>query len=161
MARGTMHAPKAEGQRRRRNAPTHDGITVTRDGQLRGPSLAEATGVPDEAWLPQVVAWWNTWRRAPQAQVFEETDWARLVMLAPIVEAYWKRPGAAALGEIRMNEERLGATITDRMRARIRIEADDDAADAGTTAGNVIPMVSARDRIAARLQGGADAQGQE
>lgn len=153
MARGTMHAGKPEGQRRRRNAPTHDTHTVTRDGEVRGLPIEEATGQPVTAWLPQTVTWWETWRRAPQAQLFEETDWGRLAMLAAIVDAYWNRPSAAALGEIRMSEERLGATVTDRMRARIRIEAgDDEETDAG---GTVVPIASARSRIASRLQGGA------
>lgn len=146
MARGTMHAGKPEGQRRRRNAPAHDTQAVTRDDEVRGPSLTEATG--QVVWLPQVETWWETWRRAPQAQLFEATDWGRLAMLAPIVEAYWKRPGAAALGEIRMNEERLGATVTDRMRARIRIESADGEPSED---GKVVPMASARDRLAARL----------
>ncbi|MEV4281364.1 hypothetical protein [Actinoplanes xinjiangensis] len=54
--------------------------------------------------------------RNRQAAVFEGTDWLRLATLAPIVEAYWRRPSAAELSEIRMNEERLGATVVDRMR---------------------------------------------
>ena len=51
-------------------------------------------------------------------------------MLAPIVESYLRRPSAAALSEIRMNEERLSATVVDRMRARMRIEDADDTAPA-------------------------------
>jgi len=44
MARGTMHAPKPDGQRQRRNAPTR-GETVPRDGKVRGPKLSELTAV--------------------------------------------------------------------------------------------------------------------
>lgn len=144
MARGTMHAPKEN--RRRRNAPTHsDKIHLSRDDVIRGPELVELTGRDD--WPEGVVRWFEVWRRSAQAQAFEETDWLRLAMLAPIVEAYQRRPSAAALSEIRMNEERLGATVTDRMRARMTIEDDEDGQDAP-----VVKLVDARADIAKRLR---------
>ena len=142
MARGTLHAPKGEG-RRRRNAPTHGEQIVTDDGEIRGPELRGT-------FSDEVKIWHETWRRSPQAALFEETDWQRLQILASIVEAYFRRPSAAALSEIRMNEERLGATVTDRMRARIRVERDEVEGDAP-----LAPVVDARAQIAARLQGGA------
>jgi hypothetical protein len=120
MARGTLHASKDPEQRRRRNAPTHGDIVLTRDGELRGPSIEDATGRND--WLLGTRKWWQTWREAPQAQVFEATDWQRLAMLASLVDAFQLDPRAAALSEIRLNEERLGATVIDRVRARMRIE---------------------------------------
>ena len=142
MARGTMHAAKPDGQRRRRNAPTHSDQVVTDDGQVRGPEL-------DGPYAPQTLAWYDTWRRSPQAQLFEETDWSRLVLLAPIVDAYFRRPSAAALSEIRMNEERLGATVVDRMRARIKVQRDDEGEDA-----DVVPL-RAVDDLRARMGGSA------
>ena len=60
-----------------------------------------------------------------EAAVFEPTDWRRLDSLATIVEAYWRQPSADALSEIRTNEERLGAIVVDRMRARMRIKDAD------------------------------------
>lgn len=139
MARGTLHAPKPDGQRRRRNAPTHSDQVVTDDGELRGPAL-------DGPYAAPTLAWYETWRRSPQAQLFEATDWSRLVLLAPIVDAYFRRPSAAALSEIRMNEERLGATVVDRMRARIRVDRDEE------TEADVVPLRSVdnlRDRMKA------------
>jgi hypothetical protein len=146
VARGTMHAPKPDGQRRRRNAPTHDAISLTRDDVLRGEDLATLTGRAD--WSASTLAWFETWRRSPQAQVFEATDWSRLALLAPIVEQHFRRPSAAALGEIRMNEERLGATVVDRVRARMRIEAEE------TEAAEVVQLRTvAQADVAARLRG--------
>jgi hypothetical protein len=139
MARGTMHAAKPEDQRRRRNKPTHDTKTLKDDGIVRGPALR---GNFDA----EVREWHETWRRSPQAALFEETDWSRLQMLASIVQAYVRRPGAAALSEIRMNEERLGATVVDRMRARMVIERDD--ADAP-----LAEVVDAREAIKRRMKG--------
>src|SRR4051812_30587168 len=122
MARGTMHAQKPDGQRRRRNAPTHDTTTLVRDGEVRGPSLEELTGRAH--WPERVIRWYETWRRVPMAQLFEDTDWQRLGLLAEGVEALSKRWSAATMSEIRMNEERFGATVVDRMRARMRVEDD-------------------------------------
>ena len=113
--------PKPERQRERDNKRrATEFVTVTRDGVLRGPSLAKATGRAE--WEPQTMVWWDTWRRSPQAALFEETDWNRLATLALLYDGHVRRPSAAAMSEIRMNEERLGATYADRLRARIRIE---------------------------------------
>ena len=143
MARGTMHAPKPGAARR--NSPTHGETVLTDDGELRGPELVGE-------YAPETLAWFETWRRAPQAQMFLATDWGRLVLLAPIVDGYFRRPSAAALSEIRMNEERLGATVVDRMRARIRIaEPELDEAPTGPVGSNVTPITARRDSIRARL----------
>lgn len=63
--------------------------------------------------------WWDTWAKSEQAKSFRRTDWMRLQMLAPLVEAFWKRPHHLTLAEIRQNESLLGATVTDRMRLRM------------------------------------------
>lgn len=144
MARGTLHSPKPDGQRRRRNAPTHGETVLPRDGKVRGPELAELTA--GRAFGPETVAWFDTWRRSPQAAVFETTDWLRLATLAPIVDAYWRRPSAAALSEIRMNEERLGATVVDRLRARLRVEEPEDG-EVAPVLQLVDPRQSIRDRL--------------
>lgn len=147
---GRGPAPKQQHQRerdtRRRNA---DVVTVSDDGQLRGPDLLEATG--REAWSPMTLAWYNTWRRSPQAALFEATDWGRLLLLAPMVDYYvtGAKPSAAALSEIRLNEERLGATYVDRLRAKIAIERN-DGPDATVTQ---LHSVTSRTDVTARLQG--------
>jgi len=61
-------------------------------------------------------------------------------MLAPLVEAYWQDPKPALLAEIRLNEERLGATVRDRQSLRMTVEPgrpgddseDDTALDSDT-----------------------------
>ncbi|MGN9782754.1 hypothetical protein ACTMTF_15080 [Nonomuraea sp. ZG12] len=69
--------------------------------------------------------WWDTWVDSDQSESFKATDWQRLQMLAPLVEAYYKRPGHNALAEIRQNESLLGATVTDRMRLRMNKKDND------------------------------------
>lgn len=76
------------------------------------------------------------------------TDWSRLAFLAPIVESYLRRPEAAALSEIRMKKERFGATVVDRMRARISIAApgldDNTPAAAAAVVESIVTAVAAR-----------------
>lgn len=116
---GTGPAPKPDGSRRRRNAPTHGPERVVKaDDVVRGPALLGE-------WSPAVKAWHETWRRSPVAVTFEETDWQRLQMLAGLAERAFGG-SIAAMTEVRMSESLLGATVTDRLKARIRVERDDD-----------------------------------
>lgn len=73
--------------------------------------------------------WWDTWGESDQAESFKTTDWMRLQMLAPLVEAYFRRPGHNALAEIRQNESLLDATVTDRMRLRMNRKDSSDKPD--------------------------------
>ncbi|MGW4412723.1 phage terminase small subunit [Nonomuraea sp. NPDC004702] len=58
---------------------------------------------------------------------FKGTDWQPLQMSAPLIEAYYRRPGHNALAEIRQNESLMGATVTDRMRLWMGRESNDKA----------------------------------
>lgn len=73
--------------------------------------------------------WWDVWVASPQSEHFEETDWMRLQMLAPLVEAYFRKPGHYSLAEIRQNESLLGGTVMDRMRLRMGKKEDDKNPD--------------------------------
>ena len=124
---GTGPAPKA--QRRRRNADTYADVQVrvpSSPTKLHGPPLVAAVGNMLSEFshvFPAVERWWETWRRAPQAEAFLPTDWQRLTMLAPLVASYFDRPHHMKLAEIRQSESLLGATHVDRLRARIKVEA--------------------------------------
>lgn len=151
MARGTTHAAKPEGQRRRRNLPTGPGEReFAETGAVHGPTIEAATFQGD--WPAPVVAWWEAWRRQPQAVSFQATDWQRLADLAPLRALLLDdlSPGERVkiLGEVRMNEERLGATYTDRRRAGIRITRDESTPD-GPGLASVTTIASARARWAA------------
>lgn len=113
--------PPPAANKRRRNADTFDQATVTvaADKSLKGPALPSPGR--GKAYSKQTKDWYATWRRAPQAAMFTNTDWQRLAMLAPIVDAYYRTPDTKLLSEIRLNESLLGATHVDRMRGRIAI----------------------------------------
>src|SRR5690606_23489120 len=90
--------------------------------------------------------WWDNWTSSPQASTFLSTDWERLQMLAPLVEAYWQDPKPSLLAEIRLNEERLGATVRDRQSLRMTVgpgrpgdDSEDDAEEAPDP-GNLVDL---------------------
>lgn len=120
--------PAPAERKRRRNADTYADVaaTVVDDGEVCGPE-------PDEDWSASVRDWFETWRRSPQAKVFVGTDWQRLRMLAPTVEAY-VAGDLKAMTEIRLNESLLGATHADRLRNRVKVEREAAATLAPVTA---------------------------
>lgn len=113
------NGPPPSENKRRRNADTYADVksTVVNDGQLRGPAL-------EGHWLAETRAWYDNWRRSPQAATFVSTDWFRLGMVARLVELYIHKPHHMTMAEIRQNESLLGATHVDRLRARIKVEAE-------------------------------------
>jgi hypothetical protein len=123
VARGTLNPKKPNSVNRNSSALAAPAHVLADDGVTRGPSLEDATGRDD--WDADVRRWYAGWQTAPQAQVFTSTDWARLALLAPLVERYFEDPKPTLMSEIRMNEERLGATHVDRLRARISVKPSD------------------------------------
>lgn len=142
---GRGPAPKNPEQRRRRNADPVAQTSLVDDGELCGPELSELTG--RDSWPPHVLSWFADWRASAQAKSFLRTDWRRLAMVAYLVEEFpiSEKPGPL-LAEIRLNEERLGATIADRQRLRMRITPAEPEDESSTSS----DVVSIRDRIAAR-----------
>lgn len=94
-------------------------VTVAADDALRGPDLPEGFG-----WHPRTVAWWETWRRSPQATVFTSTDWDFLLDTAMLHSELWNGNGSVA-AELRLRTAKFGATPEDRMRLKLQI--DDEA----------------------------------
>jgi hypothetical protein len=98
--------------RERDEVPT---TVVTSKGQPTPPKLPKGHRV-------ETVAWFETWANSEQAAEFAATDWQRLLMLAPLVDAYFTKPDRFLMGEIRATESKLGATVEDRKRLRLKIE---------------------------------------
>lgn len=129
---GRGPAPKAERSRpndtaRRQAEMTH----VAEDGELRGPDLPEGL-----AWHERTRAWWDTWRRSPQAQTFTATDWDFLLDTAMLHSELWSG-NAGVAAELRLRASKFGATPEDRLRLKLQIDTDAEAAPkqkAGNTA---------------------------
>jgi hypothetical protein len=146
---GRGPAPKLQHQRERDTKRRQsDAVLLRADGELRGPDLPPGIVNPH----PETLRWWDTWRRSPQAQLFEDTDWEALKRAALLHDYVWKapqKPSAAAISELRLIEERYGATYVDRQRAKIQIERGEPA-DAEVVQ---LRSVSSRADVVARLKG--------
>lgn len=96
--------------------------TVVADDQLRGPELPDGL-----AWHDRTRAWWDTWRRSPQAQTFTATDWDFLLDTAMLHSELWSG-NAAVAAELRLRAAKFGATPEDRLRLKLQIDTDAEAA---------------------------------
>ncbi|HEV2071092.1 MAG TPA: hypothetical protein VGR26_14980 [Acidimicrobiales bacterium] len=107
--------PKDPAKRQRRNKPPEF-------EELPEGFEGEPPPLPGRSkYLQATRDWYATWCSSPQAAGFGATDWRRLAMLAPLVDAYYRKPQASLMSEIRQNESKLGATVADRQRLRWRL----------------------------------------
>ncbi|MFI7096442.1 hypothetical protein ACIBSU_34430 [Streptomyces lydicus] len=129
-------------------------MVVTPDDELRGPDLPDgALGVNTKTgevieWHPMTQAWWETWRRSPQAQTFTETDWAFLVDTALMHHSMWAKGQWTLAAEVRLRAAKFGATPEDR--ARLKLKVDDPTSRPQTPvqhSGNVSDIASRRSRL--------------
>lgn len=110
--------PAPKGARSRSRDQKRDDAKLTAivdDGAVRGPELPDGF-----EWPPATVAWWETWRRAPQAQTFTDTDWSFLVDTAVMHAEFWLGNRALA-AELRLRVSKFGATPEDRARLRMSV----------------------------------------
>jgi hypothetical protein len=111
----TARGPVPNPNRRRRN------IDETPKTLIGGP--VDAPDLPDaESFSEATRRWYATWAGSEQAVAFLATDWQRLHMLAHVVERFFVEGKTSDMAEIRLNEQQLGATIADRLRARMVLE---------------------------------------
>lgn len=136
--------PPPKGARRRTNADTFADVTtvVENDGELAGPPLSGP-------YTPETLAWWEIWRRSPQAKAFLETDWVRLKDIARLREIWLNKPSALLYAEIRQNESLLGATVTDRLRSRMKVTKQAEVPGSVETAAGVTAINEYKSRLAA------------
>jgi len=111
---GRGPAPKDPGARVRRNLSEPLAI-VQSDGVIHGPELPDGRDWPDAT-----RDWWKTWRTAPQASTFTDTDWSFLLDTAVLHMAFWDGDRAVA-GELRLRAAKFGATPEDRARLKIAV----------------------------------------
>jgi len=120
---GRGPAPKDPSKRRRRNIDPIPTTTVVDDGQLRGPDLPDDV-LGGQDWHPRTQAWWETWRRSPQAVNFTATDWDFLIDTALMHHTMWAKGRWEFAAELRLRAGKFGATPEDRARLRLQITGD-------------------------------------
>lgn len=111
--RGPAPNPNA----RRRNKPPFE-HSVPR-GSVTARPLPEELGIQ----TPAARRFWDTWATSPQAQTFEETDWAELEMTVVLVDRFHQGETKLA-AEIRLRVAKWGATVEDRARLRMSFDQD-------------------------------------
>ena len=121
---GRGPVPKDAANRRRRNKDTVARIVIEADNRRRGPLLPKDV-LGGEEWHPRTVAWWDTWRRSPQSQIFIGTDWDFLLDTALMHHTMWSKGRWEFAAELRIRAAKFGATPEDRQRLRMSIEIPD------------------------------------
>lgn len=143
---GRGFAPKTERSRprdskRRAGEQTH----VTPDKKLRGPALPRTAGL-DLPWHPRTKAWWDTWRKSPQAQVMVDTDWDFLLDTALLHNTMWLGGRTDLAAELRLRVAKFGATLEDRLRLKLTIDPPDKPAAKPSSAAAGSKVTSIEDR---------------
>jgi hypothetical protein len=117
---GGRGAPPGEQLSRERDQRRRDAdlVVVVADGQLHGPELP---ALPEGcAWPDATVTWWRTWREAPQAALFTDTDWSFLMDTAMLHSQFWLGDLSVA-AELRLRVAKFGATPEDRQRLKLAV----------------------------------------
>ncbi len=147
---GRGPAPKDPTKRRRRNVQSGSSTTVSADGRLRGPQLPRDEAPLTGTWHPRTKAWWLSWRKSPQAKTFVPTDWDFLLDTAMQHHLMWTFAKVDLANEIRLRVAKFGATVEDRMRLKMEVEAPaaKTVGQPGASGGNVTDISSRRQRLA-------------
>lgn len=138
--------PKPEDERINRNAPAFPLTTVKPDGKLRGtplPPLPMIRGVK-QTWCKRTQAWWDKYRRSPQAKLMVDTDWEVLYSAALVHNIIWSDRNKEIsypalnllLSELRRREDAVGGSFEARAKLRITVlsEQTEDENEASITA---------------------------
>ncbi len=119
-------APKHPSTRARRNRSTTAAV-------LQAAADVKPPGLPDrdDGWHPQAAAWWAELWASPMAGEFLASDVHQLLMVAALVDDYWRKPTPAKLAEIRLQGRAYGLSPLDRRRLQWAVERTEAAQDRG------------------------------
>lgn len=103
----------------------------------KGQTMRHGIPIPEASpnWLPVSRSWYNSLRYSGQSAFYEASDWTTAVCAAQAYDIFLRTYNASTLAVFERLSARLGATISDRARARIVLDepehadADEDAAD--------------------------------
>jgi hypothetical protein len=108
--------PAPKDGKRRRNPDTFQWVEVA-DAPSSGPSM----DLPDEITSSLVHDWYGAIRRMPHCVLWQESDWIFAVTTAFVAaECYSGQGSTSSFSELRQREAKMGVTVEDRMKLRIR-----------------------------------------
>jgi hypothetical protein len=129
---GARGPKPAESHTRARN--DKKAIALVSDGKQRGIALPQLRiGGKVVAWHPRTVAWWNAWRKSPQAlRMMTEPDWQYLLVTARVHHEFWSSGRWELAAELRLREKEFGATPEARARMGVEIGVQMPTSETGT-----------------------------
>lgn len=117
--------------------PKHPGVRQRQNRVSTASSLVDTNplenGIPElpkrkdekgrfASWRPEVKAWWEDVWTSPMASEYVQADIHGLVMLADLMDRYWRNPTAALATEIRLQRQCFGLTPIDRRRLQWEVK---------------------------------------
>jgi hypothetical protein len=132
--------PAKDASTRARRNRSSTATTLARPVRPRQVDLPDR---PDgQSWQVNTVAWWAELWASPMAPEYDESDVHGLLMLAELVDLFWRGPDRGLAAEIRLHRREFGLSPMSRRSLQWKIER---AAD-GTPA----PAARARGRSSGR-----------
>jgi hypothetical protein len=97
----------------------------------RGQTMRHGIPIPEASpnWLPITRSWYNSLKRSGQSAFYEASDWTTAVCAAQAYDIFLRTFNASTLAVFERLSARLGATISDRKRARIELDEPDPVDD--------------------------------
>lgn len=123
------------------------------DGEIRGFDLPTAALAEGETWHPLVVAWWDAFRRSPQAQLLSsDLQWLTLLGAMRTYQDLWNgeaRGRALKAAEVRQVLTQYLVTPADARRNGIEFVMPEPAEDENSPAesGKVADLAARRKRL--------------
>lgn len=109
--------PKPPELRQRRNKVSTRATLVVLDTKRKAvPEL------PKGDWSALTLAWWKNVWASPMSEEFLEADHHGLILLAHLIETYWRDPKTQTAAEIRAQEQRFGLSPLDRRRLQWEVK---------------------------------------
>lgn len=110
--------PKPPEMRQRRNKTSTRATLYV----LEGAKKNTAPELPEGDWHELTQLWWKNVWSSPMAGEYLESDRHGLILLAHLIEQYWRDPKTTIAAEIRMQEQRFGLSPIDRRRLQWEVK---------------------------------------
>lgn len=118
--------PKSRATRQRQNKTPGSAQFQTTEQKQKRPALGKHP-VEGETWHARTKAWWTELWGSPMAKEYLRVDNNGLLMLATLIDRFWKSPSTQLSAEIRLQELRFGVSPMDRRRLQWEIVRATDA----------------------------------
>lgn len=117
-------APKPAARRRRTNKVA-GARTLSLVHSAKAPPLPPLGN--RRKWRPETEAWWRDIWASPMAPEFDPSDIHGLLLLAVLVDGFWRQPSKDLAAEIRLQRQCFGLSPIDRRRLQWEIDRGDEA----------------------------------